>query len=95
MLNDIEKYTSRFKLGLIKLGHPLPPAGSMFSNKIKQIDLDFKHIYGEIIGRVDEKPLFDLASDVILTTTGTYYQIQNLKDLLTAIKRACMYLETY
>jgi hypothetical protein len=95
MLNEIEKYTSRFKLGLIKLGHPLPPASPMYSNKIKQIDLDFKHIYSEIIGQTTEKPLFELASQVILTTTGTYYHIQHLKDLLTAIKRTCLYIETY
>ena len=95
MFDQIERCTSRFKIGLIRLGYCLPPASSMYSNKIKQIHLDLKHMYVEFVGSPGQKTLFEMATAVILATIGQYFHIKSLEQLLSAITKACKYLETY
>lgn len=95
MLDEIEQYTSKFKMGLIRLGYCLPPASAMHSNKIKQINLDFNHMYIEFVNQQTPPHLFDIVSEVILATTGQYYQVNNLPDLLLVIKKSYRYLVSY
>jgi hypothetical protein len=94
MLNSIEKYTLNFKHKLIKLGFELPPVSIVHSNKFKQIDMDYKHMSNILLGKY-EKTLYKNATNVLFHCTAKYYNIQNLPELLVALKETTSYISGY
>lgn len=94
MLAKLEHKTLQLKLQLIELGYELPPASVMHSNKLKQIDMDFKQM-SNILRGTHSDTLFENATAVLFECTSYSYIIRTLNDLMEATSSASRYIESY
>jgi hypothetical protein len=94
MLDRIVLLTRRMKELLITLGCELPPAATVFNNKMKQLNLDFKQMARLLTGEYGPT-LFENASRVFTFIMTEQYNIRTLKQLLCASERVHSYIATY
>lgn len=94
MLDILCDQTNRIKIQLIKRGIEMPPPIQLHSNKLKQIDNEYKQMTNALHIPLRES-MFKNAQQVFLTCSGKYYSISNIMDLFKASTITLNYIQNY
>lgn len=93
MLDKISSLCDELKMYFIDLGFPIAPPTCLQSNKLKQINVGLIHICQGIFGCYDS--LFQNAMKLYTYSTGLFYSVTNIKQLLQILTMLCNYLARY
>jgi len=94
MIDQIEKNTEIIKMCLIRLGFFLTPSTQIHSNKLTQINEEFKEI-SDILINTHAVTLFENVCQVSEVLTTNYYPIHNLEDVNRAVDQTKKYVGDY
>lgn len=94
MLDNIETNTEKIKVYLIQLGFFLTPPIRIHTNKLTQINEEFKEISNILTHRYAET-LFENVNRVAIAITTKYHLIASLEDVNRIIQEIQQYIEDY
>ena len=96
MIDRIAVLIMRLKQSLLELGYELPPVMWMHNNKIKQIDMDMKHILQVVFPAINRnQELFANATTLFTGLTAEHCSIRSFVDLATVAQSTCDYISSY
>lgn len=94
MLDKIEKNTEKIKVYLIQLGFFLTPSVQIHTNKLKQINEEFKEM-SNILTQTQTEILFENVNRVAVAITTHYHLISSLEDVDRIVQEIQHYIEGY
>lgn len=94
MLDNIEKNTEQIKSYLIQLGFFLTPSIHIHTNKLKQINEEFKEM-STLLTQTQTEILFENVNRVAVAITTRYHLISSLEDVNRIVQEIQHYIESY
>lgn len=94
MIDRLVFLTKHIKEMLIAMGCELPPATTIFNNKMKQLNLDFRQMAQVLTGQYFDT-LYENASHLFTFIMTEQYNTHTLKQLLHDSELVYAYIATY